>query len=170
MEESGGIIYDGLLLVGGAYRCRGGARVWRALWVPGAAARTAPRPLAWVRQSRTLGALVVSRPDQCAPIWLSEVRSAVHTDEFCVATNDAYPPPVMSLSSARYRMKMPLNCLALSSQPAADVSHDSVSIPLLTRAEAVVPASAKRRPTARTALLPVARHSSTAPPMARPWL
>src|SRR5690349_8510574 len=66
-------------------------------------------------------------------------------------------------------MKIPLNCFWLSSQlPAA--SHDSVRIPPGLSSVDDIAASPSCRAFASTALSPVARHSSRAPPIARPWL
>src|SRR5579875_1596540 len=68
-------------------------------------------------------------------------------------------------------MKMPLNCFWLSSQPGTVTgSQDSVSTPSVLSVVEVTAASASTFASASADLSPVARHTSTAPPMARPWL
>lgn len=67
-------------------------------------------------------------------------------------------------------MKIPLNCLALSSQSEAGASQDSVRTPALTSEGEARAASARRRAVASVAALPVARQTSTAAPIASPWL
>src|SRR3569833_2908385 len=63
---------------------------------------------------------------------------------------------------------MPLNCFWLSSQEAVPVSQDSTSTP--PEVSLAVAASASRLAASSPIWTPVARHSSSSPPMPRPWL
>src|SRR5581483_3785709 len=67
-------------------------------------------------------------------------------------------------------MKMPLNCLALSSQVWSVASQLSVRMPLVTSALGPIAASARRFTLVRICESPVARHNSSPAPIARPWL